>query len=80
MTILVIYLGANALRLVYFNNQGLTEQGEQEYFTGLPVTYAALFIPAVFIASLFLPQTQMEFILNGVYLLLVIGDRHGCLF
>lgn len=73
MTILIIYLGANALRLVYFNNQGLTEQGEQEYFTGLPVTYAALFIPLVFTASLILSQTQMEFVLDGVYLLLAIA-------
>ena len=73
VTILAFYLGANALRLVYFNNRGLTEQGEQEYFTGLPVTYAALFIPTIFTASLVLTQLQMRFVLDGVYLLLAIA-------
>lgn len=73
VTILILYLAANALRLVYFNNQGLIEEGEQEYFTGLPVTYAALFIPNVFIASLFLPPTQIKLVFNGVYLLLAIA-------
>ena len=73
IAILIIYLGANALRLAYFNNQGLADRGEQEYFTGLPVTYAALFIPLVFTASFVLPQTRMKFVLDAVYLLLAIA-------
>ncbi len=73
IAILILYLGANALRLAYFNNQGLTDRGEQEYFTGLPVTYAALFIPLFFTASFVLPQTQMKFVLDAVYLLLAIA-------
>lgn len=73
IAILVIYLAANALRLVYFNDRGLSEQGEHQYFTGLPVTYAALFIPVVFIANFVLPYTQMKLLLDGVYLLLAIA-------
>ena len=73
IVILILYLGANALRLVYFNNQGLTEQEEQEYFTGLPVTYAALFVPTIFTANFVLPHTQMKLVLDGVYLLLAIA-------
>jgi CDP-diacylglycerol--serine O-phosphatidyltransferase len=73
ITILILYLTANALRLVYFNNQGLGSQGKQEYFTGLPVTYAALFIPVVFTSHFVLPPTQMKFVLDGVYLLLAIA-------
>lgn len=73
IAILILYLGANALRLAYFNNQGLADRGEQEYFTGLPVTYAALFIPLFFTASFVLPQTQMKFVLDAVYLLLAIA-------
>ena len=73
IAILIIYLGANALRLAYFNHQGLADRGEQEYFTGLPVTYAALFIPLFFTASFVLPQTQMKFVLDAVYLLLAIA-------
>jgi CDP-diacylglycerol---serine O-phosphatidyltransferase len=71
--ILGIYLGANALRLVYFNNQGLTQEGKHEYFTGLPVTYAALFIPTLFTLSIALPQAQMKWVLNGVYCFLTIA-------
>ncbi|PSB03015.1 CDP-alcohol phosphatidyltransferase family protein [Merismopedia glauca] len=73
ITILILYLGANALRLVYFNNQGLETQGKQEYFTGLPVTYAALFIPIAFTAHFVLPLTQIKLVLDGVYLLLAIA-------
>jgi CDP-diacylglycerol---serine O-phosphatidyltransferase len=73
IAILILYLGANALRLAYFNHQGLADRGEQEYFTGLPVTYAALFIPLFFTASFVLPQTQMKFVLDAVYLLLAIA-------
>jgi CDP-diacylglycerol---serine O-phosphatidyltransferase len=73
LIILVIYLGANALRLGYFNNQGLMQQGEHEYFTGLPVTYAALFIPTLFMLNIVLPQAQMKWVLNGVYCFLSIA-------
>lgn len=69
----MVELGANALRLSYFNHQGLADRGEQEYFTGLPVTYAALFIPLFFTASFVLPQAQMKFVLDAVYLLLAIA-------
>jgi CDP-diacylglycerol--serine O-phosphatidyltransferase len=71
--ILLIYLGANALRLAYFNHQGLTEQGGQEYFMGLPVTYAALFIPTIFTINFILPQTLVQVGLGAVYLLLAIA-------
>lgn len=73
MAILIIYLAANALRLVYFNERGLLEREEQQYFTGLPVTYAALFIPIAFTAHFMLSQTQMKLVLDGVYLLLAIA-------
>ncbi len=71
--ILMIYISANALRLAYFNSNGLASQGNEEYFTGLPVTYSALFIPLVFILSVRLPEEQMKWILDGVYLILAIA-------
>jgi CDP-diacylglycerol--serine O-phosphatidyltransferase len=73
MTILACYMGANALRLAYFNSTGLVQQGDAAFFTGLPVTYAALFIPLSFTASLVLPITTMKFLLRGVYLLLSVA-------
>jgi CDP-diacylglycerol---serine O-phosphatidyltransferase len=73
VTILILYVGVNALRLAYFNSTGLTCDAQAEYFTGLPVTYAALFIPLTFTASFFLSDSTMKFVLDGVYLLLAIA-------
>ncbi|NET37741.1 MAG: hypothetical protein F6K19_37980 [Cyanothece sp. SIO1E1] len=73
IAILVFYVAMNALRLAYFNSTGLINSEKAEYFTGLPVTYAALFIPLTFTASLFLPATTMKFVLEGVYLLLALA-------
>ncbi|MEM7792882.1 MAG: CDP-alcohol phosphatidyltransferase family protein [Cyanobacteria bacterium P01_C01_bin.118] len=73
IVVLILYISANALRLAYFNNAGLTATGDQEYFTGLPVTYAALFIPLIFTFSLILPKDQTSLILIITYLLLALA-------
>lgn len=73
IAVLLFYLVANALRLAYFNSTGLLNEGSKDYFTGLPVTYAALFIPLVFTASFALPDVTMKFILDSVYLLLALA-------
>jgi CDP-diacylglycerol---serine O-phosphatidyltransferase len=73
VTILIFYVGVNALRLAYFNSTGLTRDEQSEYFTGLPVTYAALFIPLTFTASFLLSDSTMKWVLDGVYLLLAIA-------
>lgn len=73
VTILIFYVGVNALRLAYFNSTGLTSDAQEEYFTGLPVTYAALFIPLTFTASFFWSDSTMKLVLDGVYLLLAIA-------
>ncbi|NEP06171.1 MAG: hypothetical protein F6K25_24210 [Okeania sp. SIO2G4] len=73
LTVLIFYVGVNALRLAYFNSTGLISEEKEEYFNGLPVTYAALFIPLTFTASLLLSDLTMKFILDGVYLALGIA-------
>ena len=71
--LLVFYVAMNALRLSYFGSTGLIEDSQTEYFTGLPVTYAALFITVAFTASVFVSQATMKLILDGVYISLAIA-------
>ena len=73
IAILIAYLCANALRLAYFNCTGLIRGEGQEFFTGLPVTYAALFVPVAFLVSLMLPQSTTETVLQWVYAALAIA-------
>jgi CDP-diacylglycerol--serine O-phosphatidyltransferase len=73
IALLIVYVGVNALRLAYFNSTGLSAEGGEEYFTGLPVTYAALFIPITFTASFALPHSTMKVVLDVLYLLLAIA-------
>ncbi|MEO0853841.1 MAG: hypothetical protein AAFY15_10115, partial [Cyanobacteria bacterium J06648_11] len=73
IAILLIYLCANALRLAYFNCTGLIQDENQEYFTGLPVTYAALFIPLVFTTSLVNSEDVTAIALRLTYVVLAVG-------
>ncbi|MEM7794803.1 MAG: CDP-alcohol phosphatidyltransferase family protein [Cyanobacteria bacterium P01_C01_bin.118] len=69
--VLMFYIMANALRLAYFNSTGLSSQGDDDYFTGLPVTYAALFIPLFFATHFIFPHIKLVFC--SVYLLLAMA-------
>ncbi len=73
IAVLMVYVAANVLRLAYFNSTGLASEGNNEYFTGLPVTYAALFIPLSFLVSFFVPVATMKLVLAGMYLILAIA-------
>ena len=73
ITVLIFYVGVSALRLAYFNSTGLSGDYRGEYFTGLPVTCVALFIPLAFTASFLLSDSTMKFVLDGVYLFLGIA-------
>lgn len=77
IALLVIYMAMNALRLAYFNSTGLTISENKEYYTGLPVTYAALFIPLTFTLSFFIPNYAMKIVLQGLYLLLATAMISG---
>ncbi|MBE9144080.1 CDP-alcohol phosphatidyltransferase family protein [Planktothrix mougeotii] len=73
ITILIVYLAATTLRLAYFNATGLINERNEQYYTGLPVTYAALFIPLVFTARFVLPDNIMKLVFDGLYLLLALA-------
>lgn len=71
--VLIIYIAATSLRLAYFNCKGLSTEGSEQYFTGMPVTYAALFIPLIFIANFILPVSTMKIVLTSLYIVLSIA-------
>jgi CDP-diacylglycerol--serine O-phosphatidyltransferase len=73
VTVLMVYVGAVAMRLAYFNCAGLSLEGSEQYFTGLPTTYAALFIPVTCLASFALPDPLMKIVLDSLYLALAIA-------
>lgn len=68
--VLLLYLTINALRLAYFNHAGLTAARGSDYYTGLPVTYAALFVPLGFTCSLFASPATTRMVLAGLFLAL----------
>lgn len=73
IALLIGYMGVNALRLGYFNSTGFQQESGADYYTGMPVTYAALFIPLVFTVRLFLPDETVERVLFLLYALLSVA-------
>lgn len=73
LVILGIYLAATALRLAYFNCTGLVMVGKTEYYTGMPVTYTALFIPLACFGNFIWSKTGMKILLDSVYLALAVA-------
>lgn len=75
--VLIFYLSMAALRLAYFNSTGLLTDNDDEYkkkyFIGLPVTYAAVFIPLSFTVNSIISPFIMKCILTGVYILLALA-------
>ncbi len=72
MIIVVLYVLAAMIRLAYFNvteeERSRTENGARRYYTGLPVTSAALIFPAVMLFQ-FLTETDLTILYFGVMLL-----------
>jgi len=73
VALLAFYAAMATLRLAYFNSTGLSTSDKDSFFTGLPVTYAALFIPVGFLSQFFLVDTVVQWLLRGIYLLLAIA-------
>lgn len=73
VALLAFYAAMATLRLAYFNTTGLSASGEDSFFTGLPVTYAALFVPLGFLSQFFLADTAVEWLLRGLYGVLAIA-------
>lgn len=65
--LLLIFMGCAALRLAYFNATGLAAEGDEHYYTGMPVTYVGLYVPVAFLLSLVLEPGVMRGVLGVVY-------------
>lgn len=49
--LLILFVTCVVWRLAYFDTVGLLGEGRQRYFTGLPTTYVAMFLPLAFLAG-----------------------------
>ncbi|MEB3300264.1 MAG: CDP-alcohol phosphatidyltransferase family protein [Candidatus Sericytochromatia bacterium] len=72
-----VYLGAPAIRLAYFNRQGLDATSGRAMFTGLPVTSVAGLLPLAGLALPVMPDAWRVPFLCGVLLLLAAAMVSG---
>lgn len=68
----LLYVCAAAMRLAHFNVSGLETRGSSSHYTGLPVTYAALLLPVVFIARRWLGEGGFAGLLTAAYLFIAL--------
>lgn len=66
------YLSCAAMRLAHFNIQGLDETKRTKYFTGLPVTYAALIFPIVYVLDTFVANLTFAIIVKTTFVVVSI--------
>ena len=66
--ILTLYCSCAAMRLAYFNVHGLSDEGGRSYYTGLPVTYAAMIFPLVYAVKVFAPEMAFDIIIRLTFL------------
>ena len=72
-----VYLGAPAIRLAYFNRQGLEVTGGRPMFTGLPVTSVAGILPLAGLALPVMHEAWRVPFLCGVMLMLAAAMISG---
>jgi CDP-diacylglycerol--serine O-phosphatidyltransferase len=64
--LLLLFASAAVWRLAYFDTVGLVTEGNVRYFSGLPTTYVALFLPIVFLPGIVAPTWLRGTLLCGV--------------
>lgn len=75
--ILGLYLIATVARVAYFDSKGFHKVGETEYYIGLPLTFAALFFPNLFLLNFFVAKSTMLVILMLIFLGMAIAMVAG---
>ncbi len=55
MILLTFFVSCAAMRLAYFNVHGLVAEGGKKFYTGLPVTYAAIIFPLITVLQTVIP-------------------------
>lgn len=77
--ILVIYISSAAIRLAYFNTFSANQTGKKKYYTGLPVTFAAMIFPFSYMSGwinndfLYLNVIRLTFIALTILFLLKVS-------
>lgn len=79
IVLLLLFLGANASRLAYFNIAGVSggEGGGFQYFTGMPVTYSAVVFPLVFLTNFFASHAVVRWSLAAAYAAMAVAMVSG---
>ncbi|MFC1650549.1 CDP-alcohol phosphatidyltransferase family protein [Candidatus Latescibacterota bacterium] len=67
-----IYLSCAVLRLAHFNIHGLRETLKTKYYTGLPVTYAALIFPITYIFEKYIASSTFSLIVRTTFIIVAI--------
>jgi CDP-diacylglycerol--serine O-phosphatidyltransferase len=70
--VMVLYVACAAMRLAYFNVVGTQKIGAHWYYTGLPVAYVAIVLPAEFILREHFPPAVFYCLLLGTIVLLAL--------
>ena len=70
--VMVLYVACVAMRLAYFNVVGTKKIGAHWYYTGLPVAYVAIVLPAEFILRAHFPPEVFYWLLLGTVVLLAV--------
>jgi len=70
--LLVLYNMAGILRLAYFNSTVKEEPKKVAFYQGLPVTFAALFIPLFFMLKYIVPELPFVWTIRIVFALLTV--------
>ncbi|MEC9465827.1 MAG: CDP-alcohol phosphatidyltransferase family protein [Myxococcota bacterium] len=68
MILLTFFVSCAAMRLAYFNVHGLSGEGGKKFYTGLPVTYAAMIFPLIGVLQSFLAPDVFAYLYRGVIL------------
>ena len=77
IAVLGLYFFATVARVAYFDSVGLKRIGDTDYYVGLPLTFAALFFPNIFVMNLFVTKNTMLVLLTLVYLGMAIAMVTG---
>lgn len=67
-----VYLSCAVLRLAQFNIQGLGESQRTKFFTGVPVTYAALIFPITYASEKFVANSTFAVISRTTFVIVAI--------
>ncbi len=64
---LIFYACCAAVRLAYFNVHGTSAEGERRYYTGVPVTYAALVFPILLLFATAVNESPVTWLIQSYF-------------